>query len=110
MLEDCEVLEVLFGVGCKIVNVVLNIVFGWLIIVVDMYIFCVFNCIKFVVGKNVDEVEYKLFKVVFNEFKFDVYYWLILYGCYICVVCKLCCGSCIIEDFCEFKDKVYLES
>lgn len=43
--EDCVVFEVLFGVGCKIVNVVLNIVFGWLIIVVDMYIFCVCNCI-----------------------------------------------------------------
>lgn len=43
VLEDWVVLEVFFGVGCKIVNVVLNIVFGWLIIVVDMYIFCVCN-------------------------------------------------------------------
>lgn len=85
---------------------VLNIVFGYLIIVVDMYIFCVLNCIGFVFGKNVVEVEKKLLKVVFVEFKVDVYYWLILYGCYICIVCKFCCGLCIIEDLCEYKEKM----
>lgn len=57
VFENCEVFEVLFGVGRKIVNVVLNCVFGWFIIVVDMYIFCVFNCIKFVMGKDVVVVE-----------------------------------------------------
>lgn len=108
VLEDRVVLEVLFGVGCKIVNVVLNIVFGWLIIVVDMYIFCVCNWMQFVSGKNVEQVEEKFLKVVFVEFKVDCYYWLILYGCYICIVCKLCCGFCLIEDFCEYKDKVYV--
>lgn len=41
--EDRVAFEVLFGVGRKIVNVVLNIVFGWSIIVVDTYIFRVCN-------------------------------------------------------------------
>lgn len=47
----------LFGVGCKIVNVVLNIVFGEFIIVVDIYIFWVLNRMCIVLGKNVVEVE-----------------------------------------------------
>ncbi|MCO4789995.1 endonuclease III, partial [Vibrio cholerae] len=29
---------------------------------------------------------------------------------YTCVARKPRCGSCIIEDLCEFKDKVYPES
>ncbi len=56
-------------------------------------------------GKNVVEVEKKLEKVVPKEFKVDVHHWLILHGCYTCVARKPKCGSCIIEDLCEFKDK-----
>lgn len=101
-----DVLEFLFGVGRKIVNVVLNMVFGQLVMVVDIYIFRVFNCICIVFGKNVLEVEKKFMWMVLKEFLLDVYYWLILYGCYVCIVCKFCCGVCIIEDLCEFKDKI----
>lgn len=88
---DCVVFEVLLGVGCKMVNVVFNIVFGELVMVVDIYIFCVVNCIGLVFGKDVCVVEDLLVKVIFVEFLFDVYYWLILYGCYVCKVCKLDC-------------------
>lgn len=109
VLCDCEVLEVLLGVGCKIVNVVFNIVFGELVMVVDMYIFCVVNCIGLVLGRNVCEVEDKLVKVILVEFLFDVYYWLILYGCYVCKVCKLDCLGCVIVDLCWFKDKIMVE-
>lgn len=77
----------LFGVGCKIVNVVLNVVFGEFIMVVDIYIFCVLNCIGFVLGKNFLEVEFGLEKCVLFEFVQYVYYWFIFYGCYVCKVC-----------------------
>lgn len=108
--EDREALEALPGVGRKTANVVLNTAFGWPTIAVDTHIFRVSNRTKFAVGKNVDEVEHKLLKVVPNEFKLDVHHWLILHDRYTCVARKPRCGSCIIEDLCEFKDKVYPES
>ncbi|MFY3328325.1 endonuclease III [Vibrio fluvialis] len=108
--ENREALEALPGVGRKTANVVLNTAFGWLTIAVDTHIFRVSNRTKFAVGKNVDDVEAKLLKVVPKEFKLDVHHWLILHGRYTCVARKPRCGSCIIEDLCEFKDKVYPES
>lgn len=105
--ENREALEALPGVGRKTANVVLNTAFGWPTIAVDTHIFRVSNRTKFAMGKNVDQVEQKLLKVVPKEFKVDVHHWLILHGRYTCVARKPRCGSCIIEDLCEFKDKVY---
>ncbi len=108
--EDREALEALPGVGRKTANVVLNTAFGWPTIAVDTHIYRVSNRTKFAMGKNVDQVEEKLLKVVPKEFKLDVHHWLILHGRYTCVARKPRCGSCIIEDLCEFKEKVYPES
>jgi endonuclease III len=104
--ENREALEALPGVGRKTANVVLNTAFGWPTIAVDTHIFRVSNRTKFAPGKNVDEVEQKLLKVVPAEFKLDVHHWLILHGRYTCIARKPKCGSCLIEDLCEFKDKV----
>ncbi len=104
--ESREALEALPGVGRKTANVVLNTAFGWPTIAVDTHIFRVSNRTKLAMGKNVDQVEQKLLKVVPAEFKVDVHHWLILHGRYTCVARKPRCGSCIIEDLCEFKDKV----
>ncbi len=103
--EDRKALEALPGVGRKTANVVLNTAFGWPTIAVDTHIYRVSNRTKFAPGKNVDEVEQKLLKVVPKEFKVDVHHWLILHGRYTCVARKPRCNSCIIEDLCEFKDK-----
>lgn len=103
--ESREALEALPGVGRKTANVVLNTAFGWPTIAVDTHIFRVSNRTKFAVGKNVDLVEQKLLRVVPAEFKVDVHHWLILHGRYTCIARKPRCGSCIIEDLCEFKDK-----
>ncbi|WP_417762637.1 endonuclease III [Shewanella sp.] len=105
--ENREALESLPGVGRKTANVVLNTAFGWPTIAVDTHIFRVANRTKFAVGKDVVEVENKLLKVVPTEFKVDVHHWLILHGRYTCIARKPRCGSCIIEDLCEFKDKIY---
>ncbi len=104
--EDRAALEALPGVGRKTANVVLNTAFGWPTIAVDTHIFRISNRTQFAIGKNVDEVEQKLLKVVPAEFKVDVHHWLILHGRYTCIARKPRCGSCIIEDLCEFKDKV----
>ena len=105
--ENRAALEALPGVGRKTANVVLNTAFGWPTIAVDTHIYRVSNRTKLAMGKSVDDVEQKLLKVVPKEFKLDVHHWLILHGRYTCVARKPRCGSCIIEDLCEFKDKTY---
>lgn len=105
--EDRDALEALPGVGRKTANVVLNTAFGWPTIAVDTHIFRMANRTKFAPGKNVVEVEERMLNVVPAEFKVDVHHWFILHGRYTCLARKPRCGSCIIEDLCEFKDKVY---
>ncbi|GGD56690.1 endonuclease III [Lacimicrobium alkaliphilum] len=106
--EDRAALEALPGVGRKTANVVLNTAFGWPTIAVDTHIFRVSNRTGLAKGKNVNDVEQKLLKVVPKEFKVDVHHWLILHGRYICVARKPRCGACLIEDLCEFKEKTEL--
>lgn len=103
--EDRAALEALPGVGRKIANVVLNTAFGWPTIAVDTHIFRVCNRTNFAPGKNVELVEDKLLKVVPKEFKVDCHHWFILHGRYTCVARKPRCGSCLIEDLCEFGEK-----
>jgi endonuclease-3 len=40
-----------------------------------------------------------------KEFLFDAHHWLILHGRYTCTARKPKCGSCLIEDLCEFREK-----
>jgi endonuclease-3 len=103
--EDRAALEALPGVGRKTANVVLNTAFGHPTIAVDTHIFRVSNRTGIAPGKNVDEVEKKLLKFVPDEFKHDAHHWLILHGRYTCIARKPRCGSCVIEDLCEFKGK-----
>ena len=103
--EDRAALKALAGVGRKTANVVLNTAFGHPTIAVDTHIFRVCNRSGFAPGKDVVKVEEKLIKVVPAEFKVDVHHWLILHGRYTCVARKPRCGACMIEDFCEYKEK-----
>ena len=102
-----EALEALPGVGRKTANVVLNTAFGQATMAVDTHIFRVSNRTRIAPGKNVLEVEKKLIKFIPEEFKVDAHHWLILHGRYTCVARKPKCLSCIIEDLCEYKEKVY---
>ena len=103
--ESREALEALPGVGRKTANVVLNTAFGWPTIAVDTHIFRVSNRTGFAPGKDVNEVEQKLLKYVPAEFKLDVHHWQILHGRYTGIARKPRCGSCLIEDLCEYKQK-----
>ena len=100
-------LEALPGVGRKTANVIMNTAFGEPTIAVDTHIFRVANRTKLAPGKTVLEVEKKLLRTVPTEFRHDAHHWLILHGRYTCVARKPRCGACVIEDLCEFKDKVY---
>lgn len=100
-----EALEALPGVGRKTANVVLNTAFRQLTMAVDTHIFRVSNRTGIAPGKNVVEVENKLMKFVPKEFLLDSHHWLILHGRYVCLARKPRCGSCRIEDLCEYKQK-----
>ena len=100
-----ENLESLPGVGRKTANVILNTAFGIPAIAVDTHIFRVSNRTGIAPGKNVVEVEKRLMRLVPDEFKQDAHHWLILHGRYTCIARKPRCGSCIIEDLCEYRHK-----
>jgi len=100
-----EALEALPGVGRKTANVILNTAFGLPTIAVDTHIYRLSNRIGLAPGKTVLDVENKLLKVVPDEFKHDAHHWLILHGRYICQARKPKCGTCIIHDLCEYKNK-----
>lgn len=104
--DNREDLEALPGVGRKTANVVLNTAFGQPAMAVDTHIFRVSNRTKIAPGKNVLEVENKLMRFIPKEFLIDAHHWLILHGRYTCIARKPRCGSCLIEDLCEFKEKV----
>jgi endonuclease-3 len=99
-------LEALPGVGRKTANVILNTAFGQPTMAVDTHIFRVSNRTRIAPGKNVVEVEQKLLRHVPKEFLHDAHHWLILHGRYTCVARRPRCGSCLIEDLCEYKEKV----
>ncbi|HHI76175.1 MAG TPA: endonuclease III [Gammaproteobacteria bacterium] len=103
--RDRKALESLPGVGRKTANVVLNTAFGEPTIAVDTHIFRVANRTGIAPGKTPLAVEKKLLRVVPKEFLKDAHHWLILHGRYTCTARKPRCGSCIIEDLCEYRHK-----
>ncbi|MDU8515324.1 endonuclease III [Pseudomonas syringae pv. actinidiae] len=100
-----EALEALPGVGRKTANVVLNTAFRQIAMAVDTHIFRGSNRTGIAPGKNVVEVEKQLMKFVPKNYLLDAHHWLILHGRYVCQARKPRCGSCRIEDLCDFKDK-----
>ena len=103
--DDRKALEAMPGVGRKTANVILNTAFGHPTMAVDTHIFRVANRTRIAPGKNVLEVEKKLLRFIPDEFLKDAHHWLILHGRYTCIARKPRCGSCLIEDLCEYKDK-----
>ncbi len=103
-----EALQRLPGVGRKTANVVLNTAFGESTIAVDTHIFRVSNRTGIAPGKNVEEVESKLMKLVPEEFRHDAHHWLILHGRYTCIARTPLCWNCMIADLCEYTPKTPL--
>ncbi|TDJ28873.1 MAG: endonuclease III [Gammaproteobacteria bacterium] len=103
--EDRTALEALPGVGRKTANVILNTAFGHPTIAVDTHIFRVSNRTGIAPGKDVLAVEKKLLKLVPDDFKLGAHHWLILHGRYTCIARKPRCGSCTIEDLCDYRNK-----
>jgi len=103
--HDRKSLQSLPGVGRKTANVILNTAFGEPTIAVDTHVFRLANRIKIAPGKNPEEVEEKLLKLVPMKFHAQVSNLLILHGRYACTARKPKCAECVIKDLCEYKDK-----
>jgi endonuclease-3 len=100
-----KALEGLPGVGRKTANVVLNTAFGQPTMAVDTHIFRVANRTRLAPGRTPLEVEKKLVRYIPEPFMQDAHHWLILHGRYTCIARKPRCGSCVIEDLCEYQQK-----
>lgn len=100
-----EALQALPGVGRKTANVVLNTAFKQPVMAVDTHIFRVANRTGIAKGKTVLQVEERLVRRIPKPYLMDAHHWMILHGRYVCTARKPQCGSCLIEDLCEFNDK-----
>ncbi|HWI75716.1 MAG TPA: endonuclease III [Sphingomicrobium sp.] len=100
-----EELQSLPGVGRKTANVVLNTAFGEETFAVDTHVFRVCNRTGLAPGKNPDEVEAKLDKVVPQPFRRDAHHWLILHGRYTCKARTPECWRCVVADLCRYTPK-----
>nr|NUR38211.1 endonuclease III [Sphingomonas sp.] len=100
-----EELQALPGVGRKTANVVLNTAFGEETFAVDTHVFRVCNRTSLAPGKNVDEVEAKLEKLVPQPFRRDAHHWLILHGRYTCKARLPECWRCPVIDLCRYEPK-----
>ena len=103
--KNFDDLHALHGVGRKTANVVLNEGFGLPTIAVDTHIFRVSNRTKLAEGKNPDQVEQALYKVVPNKYLKDAHHLLLLHGRYTCKARTPSCNKCVIIKFCKYSQK-----
>ena len=103
--KDFEKLIALPGVGRKTASVVLNEGFGLPTIAVDTHVFRVSNRTGLAYGKNPDEVQQNLYKVVPKKYLKKAGHTILLHGRYTCKARKPLCKICVIRKYCKFKNK-----
>ena len=103
--KNFDDLYALPGVGRKTANVVLNEGFGLPTIAVDTHIFRVSNRTGLAPGKNPDQVEQALYKVVPKKYLKDSHHLLLLHGRYTCKSRTPSCKKCVIVRYCKYSQK-----
>jgi endonuclease-3 len=103
--KNFDDLHALPGVGRKTANVVLNEGFGLPVIAVDTHIFRVSNRTGLAPGKNPDQVEQALYKVVPKKYLKDSHHLLLLHGRYTCKSRTPSCKKCVIVRYCKYSQK-----
>ena len=103
--KNFEKLIALPGVGRKTASVVLNAGFGLPTIAVDTHVFRVSNRTGLASGKNPDEVQQNLYKVVPKKYLKKAGHTILLHGRYTCKARKPLCKICVIRKYCKFKNK-----
>ena len=103
--KNFDDLYALPGVGKKTASVVLNEGFGLPTIAVDTHVFRVGNRTGLAYGKDPDEVQENLYKVVPKKYLKKAGLTLLLHGRYTCKARKPLCKICVIRKYCKFKNK-----
>ena len=103
--DNFENLINLPGVGRKTANVVLNAAFNKPTIAVDTHVFRVSNRTGLTNGKNPDQVEEQLLKILPNKYLKKAHHLILLHGRYICKSRNPLCSKCLINKICLFKNK-----
>ena len=74
-------------------------------IAVDTHVFRVSNRTGLAYGKNPDEVQQNLYKVVPKKYLKKAGHTILLHGRYTCKARKPFCKTCVIRKYCKFKNK-----
>ena len=100
-----EELVLLPGVGRKTANVVLNAAFNKPTIAVDTHVFRVGNRTGLSNGKNPEQVENQLLKILPTKHLKKAHHLILLHGRYTCKSRRPLCKKCIINKICLYKGK-----
>ena len=103
--DKFEELILLPGVGRKTANVVLNALFNKPTIAVDTHVFRVGNRTGLTNGKNPEQVENQLLKILPKKHIKKAHHLILLHGRYICKARNPSCKECAINKICLYKDK-----
>ena len=103
--KDFEKLIALPGVGRKTASVILNEGFGLPTIAVDTHVFRVSNRTGLASGKNPDEVQQNLYKVVPKKYLKNASHTLLLHGRHTCKARTPSCKTCVIIKYCKYNSK-----
>ena len=103
--QNREDLEALPGVGRKTANVVLNAAFNKPTIAVDTHVFRVANRTGLSNGKNPEQVEDQLLKILPKKYIKKAHHLILLHGRYICKARNPLCKKCVIKKVCLYKEK-----
>ena len=93
------------GVGRKTANVVLNAAFNKPTIAVDTHVFRVSNRTGLTRGKNPNQVEEQLLKILPVKYLKKAHHLILLHGRYICKSRNPLCATCVINKICLYKNK-----
>ena len=93
------------GVGRKTANVVLNAAFNKPTIAVDTHVFRVSNRTGLTKGKNPNQVEKQLLKILPVKYLKKAHNLILLHGRYICKSRNPLCATCVINKICLYKNK-----
>ena len=100
-----EELILLPGVGRKTANVVLNAAFNKPTIAVDTHVFRVGNRTGLSSGKNPEQVENQLLKILPKKHIKKAHNLILLHGRYTCKSRNPLCKKCVINKICLYKGK-----
>ena len=100
-----EELTLLPGVGRKTANVVLNAAFNKPTIAVDTHVFRVGNRTGLSSGKNPEQVENQLLKILPKKHIKKAHHLILLHGRYTCKSRNPLCKKCVINKICLYKGK-----